>query len=246
MILVTGGTGMTGSFIVRELQHRGKQVRVLTREESRGKASALGIEVAVGNLEDKESLHRAYQGVTGIVHVATTFPEQKDVDIAAMQTLVETWDEGAFIFISSVDVYGRPDPVSFPVTEKASLRKGYSDYADGKIRCEELLVSTAEQKGRRDFSILRPPHIWGPTRRYLEKHTLAELYQTGKQDAPIVLPGETEQEWSTYGDAWVDTCDLAWAVAECLDKPLGHAMNIITGHFCWHDVCAELIQFDGQ
>jgi uncharacterized protein YbjT (DUF2867 family) len=62
MILVTGGTGMLGSFVVRELQDRGKAVRILARPGSEPKARETGAQVAVGDLGDAESLRQAMQG----------------------------------------------------------------------------------------------------------------------------------------------------------------------------------------
>jgi len=63
---------------------------------------------------------------------------------------------------------------------------------------------------------------------------------------PIVLPGATQDEWSQFGDAWVDARELAWAAAECLSRPLGGAANVVNSHFTWHDLYAELIRLAGS
>jgi nucleoside-diphosphate-sugar epimerase len=240
VVLVTGGTGLTGSFIVRELGVRGQPVRVLARPASAQVAEALGAEPTLGDLADADSLRRAARGAAGIVHTACTLAPDPSLDIAAMETLLEVWGEGAFVFISSVDVYGYPQYL--PVDERHPLDETYSGYGRGKVRCEGLLREAAQARGRDDFAILRPPHIWGPhprcRRRLLEERVL--------DGQPILLPGATEDEWSGYGDAWVDTRDLAWAVAECLARPLGEAYNVINGHFTWHDFYAELIRLTGS
>ena len=119
MILVTGGTGLAGSFVVRELRSRNRQVRILARPQSFATAQQLGAEIAPGDLNDVESVRRAASDVEGIVHVACTFGPP-EVDIAAMQVLLDTWDRGAFVFISSLDVYGFPRRL--PVTEDLSAR----------------------------------------------------------------------------------------------------------------------------
>jgi len=82
MILVTGATGMTGHFVVEELQKRNYPGRVLVREASIGKAPP-GADIAIGDLA---SLAQAAAGVTGIVHTACTFTDST-VDIAARQVL---------------------------------------------------------------------------------------------------------------------------------------------------------------
>ncbi|HEY0733287.1 MAG TPA: NAD(P)-dependent oxidoreductase [Herpetosiphonaceae bacterium] len=234
MILVTGGTGMAGSFMVRELQQRGLPVRVLARPESAEVARKLDVELVLGDLNDDASLRRAVVGTSGIVHVARA-PGSPDVDIAAMHTLLDAWAAGPFVFISSVDVYGYA--TDRPIVEDTPLRP-YSPYGEGKVRCETMLAAAAATKGNPNFSILRPPHIWGPHPRCRQRLLDARI----TQGRPIVLPGATVEEWSQFGDAWVDTRELAWAAAECLHRPLAGAANVINEHFTWHDLYTHLIQ----
>ena len=105
MILVTGGSGLSGSYVIRELQGRGHAVRALARATSADKMSRAGVEIAIGDLVDPDSLRRACQGVDGIVHTACTFTDSR-IDIAAMQTLLDGWRDGPFVYFSSLDVYG--------------------------------------------------------------------------------------------------------------------------------------------
>lgn len=53
---------------------------------------------------------------------------------------------------------------------------------------------------------------------------------------PLTLPGADEDEWSQYGAAWVDMRDLARIAVDCLERPPGIAMNVLSGHFVWHDL----------
>src|SRR5262245_61826441 len=73
MILVTGGTGQTGQFVIQELRRRGRALRVLARPHSAAQVSEPGVEVALGDLADRDSLRRAIAGVSGVVHTACTF-----------------------------------------------------------------------------------------------------------------------------------------------------------------------------
>src|SRR6185436_15962532 len=61
----------------------------------------------------------------------------------------------------------------------------------------------------------------------------------------IVLPGRDEAEWSRYQDVWIDVRDLATIVAECVARPVGGPLNVLTGHFIWHDLYVELIRLTG-
>ncbi len=72
--LVTGATGFVGSAVVRQLLARGVAVRVLTRRESdRRNIDGLDVEVATGDLRDKESLSSALRGCSALFHVAADY-----------------------------------------------------------------------------------------------------------------------------------------------------------------------------
>lgn len=173
LILVTGATGLSGSYVVRELRQRSMAVRVLVREASVAAAPALDAEIAIGDLADPDSLRRACDGVAGIVHAACTFSDSA-VDIAAMEALIDGWrgverkvqsrktgrfspSNIPFVYFSSLDVYGLS--TASPIVEETPLDETYNDYALGKVVSERLLMKAAHAQGRSDFSILRAPHI---------------------------------------------------------------------------------------
>jgi nucleoside-diphosphate-sugar epimerase len=251
MILVTGGTGLTGQFVVEELLRRGHAVRVLCRTEASATTCAAGAEVAFGDLRDPESLIRAARGTDGIIHAACTITDST-VDIAAMQALLAGWQTGPFVFISSLDVYGFAGPN--PVTEDTPLSETYTDYGRGKVICERLLAvaaAEAEAAGRSSRSgghvILRAPYIWGPHPTAHRRLVVQRLQDERLQDRKtIVLPGRDESEWGRYQDAWIDVRDLATIVAESLARPANGPLNVLTGHFTWHDLYVELIRLTGS
>src|SRR5262249_40999130 len=73
-ILVTGGTGFIGNHVVRALCARNLPVRVLARETSPMQAlEGLPVEVAVGDLRERESLNRAVRGCQTVFHVAADY-----------------------------------------------------------------------------------------------------------------------------------------------------------------------------
>lgn len=69
-ILVVGGTGNVGGFLVKELLRSGHPVRVLARDPKRA-ASVLGaqVEVVAGDLRNPRSLKSALAGITVIAPV---------------------------------------------------------------------------------------------------------------------------------------------------------------------------------
>src|SRR5262249_8517669 len=198
MILVTGATGVVGQFAVQELLRRNIPVRALVRSESASRMFRDHVEIAPGDLADLDSIQRANQGVSGVVHAACTFKDSA-IDIAAMRVMLDRSRDLPFVFISTLDVYGITS--NNPVTEEYPLSRSYNDYATGKVVCEELLQSTKSR-----FSILRAPYIWGPHPKARER-LINERLRDGRD---IVLPGSSEAEWKQYRDAWIDTRDLAW------------------------------------
>jgi nucleoside-diphosphate-sugar epimerase len=233
VILITGGTGFTGSFVVHEMVRRSVAVRLLRRPSTIAHEAITGVETADGDLSRPDSLKLAAKGVRGIIHAACTFVDAP-VDIAAMEALLDAWEEGPFVYLSSLDVYGYPNAV--PVTEERVRDGAISTYARGKITCEVMLEDCARARGRDDFTILRASYIFGPHQRSADRLINHRL----RQGLPIVLPGGSRTEWSNYRDAWIDVRDLAWIVAECVARPLGRAVNALNGHFVWHELYRAL------
>jgi NADH dehydrogenase len=66
-VLVTGGTGFIGPYVVRALAARGHDVRALVREP--GSASGLPAEEVPGDVTDPASLRRAVEGMDAVVHL---------------------------------------------------------------------------------------------------------------------------------------------------------------------------------
>jgi NADH dehydrogenase len=111
MILVTGGTGFVGSHIVKRLALEKIKTRCLVRKGSNVKRlEELGIELAYGDLTDKESLKKALAGVQTVIHLIGIIVERKGVTFEIIHTqgttaLVEACkDEGVrrFIYVSAL------------------------------------------------------------------------------------------------------------------------------------------------
>ena len=71
-VLVTGATGFTGPYVVREFLNRGASVRCFVRPSSETSALPLdSIEVAQGDLGDTVSLTAALSGVDVLANIAS-------------------------------------------------------------------------------------------------------------------------------------------------------------------------------
>jgi uncharacterized protein YbjT (DUF2867 family) len=106
-ILVTGATGAQGGSVARALLQQGKfHVRILTRDDTSMKAIALqqaGADIAIGNLEDVDSLHKAMKDVYGVFGV-TCYDEHYEKEIQQGKNLVDAVKHSGvkhFIYSSS-------------------------------------------------------------------------------------------------------------------------------------------------
>ncbi|AYG84531.1 Linear gramicidin synthase subunit B [Streptomyces hundungensis] len=245
-VLVTGGTGGVGAFVLRELAAQGRPVLALTRPESAHLVGGDGIEVIEGDLGDLDSLRAAVESADAVIHAACTFT-RPEVDVAAMRAMVEAWRGGPFVFVSSVDAYGRP--AGSQVAEESASQAPVSPYGQAKLDCERLLLSAAGTEGRGGASAVRSPIVWGAhdrLRDQLRWGATGLLYQAALTGRPIALPasGAGGRDW--YGAPWVHAAALARAVTSCLDAPVHGVANAVGGHVAWSDLTAELVTLLGS
>src|SRR3979411_3171667 len=78
LVLVTGATGKQGGAVVEALLTRGHQVRALTRNPASPAAIRLreqGVEIAVGDFTDHDSLVRAARGADAVYAMSTPYEQ---------------------------------------------------------------------------------------------------------------------------------------------------------------------------
>lgn len=84
--LVIGATGNVGGELVTQLLDHGHEVRALVRDASRAKRLPAGIDIAVGDLDDAESLTAATRGVDGVFYMQLApLPAQAEYMVHAAQ-----------------------------------------------------------------------------------------------------------------------------------------------------------------
>ncbi len=168
-VLVTGGTGFTGSALVRRLLDSGHEVVAL--DTQRGLAfeelQERGAEVRLGSVADPEVVRRCMKGVDVVHHVAAAFREvgapdshYYDVNVDGTRTVLEAAErEGVrrFIYCSTCGVHGH---VAQPPASEDSPVAPADYYQDTKYQAE-LVVQGFADRGMATV-ILRPAAIYGP------------------------------------------------------------------------------------
>ncbi|MBK7450491.1 MAG: NAD(P)H-binding protein [Anaerolineales bacterium] len=139
-VLVTGGTGFTGSRLIPLLLKNGFQVRALVRPTSdRSPLSALRVEWATGDLANAESFTAALRGVDTLVNIAS-------LGFGHVETILRSAKEAGVkrgIFISTTAIFTQLNAGS------KSIR---------------LAAEEAIQASGLNYTILRPTMIYGSPR----------------------------------------------------------------------------------
>jgi nucleoside-diphosphate-sugar epimerase len=176
-VLVTGGTGFTGTTLVRKLLNRNVDVRGIARESSTINDDLQEtVSWYRGDVYDAGVVERALDGVDYVFHLAACFrdpeadeEEYQKVHVGSTQLLAETAlrqpDFQRFVHTSTVGVHGHVEEP--PADEGAPYNPG-DLYQETKLDGELWIRDFADQNGL-PLSVLRPAAIMGPTDRRLLK-----------------------------------------------------------------------------
>ena len=89
--LITGATGTVGRSLASELAATGTPVRALVRDAERARTLLPdGVELAVGDFTDRDSLAAAVHGVRQVFLAAPNHPEQVAWESAMIDACVKT------------------------------------------------------------------------------------------------------------------------------------------------------------
>ena len=152
-VLVTGGLGYIGSYVVRDLRERGWQVRVLDNRyrcdpTTASEIAALdGVEVVEGDIRYAHMVESATQGVEAVVHLAAVCmnksiadpTESLDVNLMGTQNVLDAASRASvrrIVYASSASVYG--NPTQLPMREDDKLAP-ITPYCVAKLAGEQML-----------------------------------------------------------------------------------------------------------
>ena len=244
-VLVTGGTGHSGPYIISELIAAGHEVTGLARSDKSAEAvSALGAKVRRGSLEDLDGLKNAAAESDGVIHVAhrqDLLPSGGIDAVAAAELqimlaygealagtgkpLVVAGSIGAPTNVGRAGRIGAPVSLGRPATEDdPALPSGPLDAGTLRARnvVETAVVSLAKQ-GVRSSVVRIPTLVHSATRRL-------QLIGLAKAKGFVGYPGDGENRWPA-----VHVRDLASLFRLALEKgPAGKT---------WHAVGDEGLRF---
>lgn len=168
-ILVTGGTGFTGSHLVKRLLSKGHEVVALDNQKGffSDELQRLGAQIVIGSVTDKNLMDQLVQGCDVVHHLAAAFRRIDlakkvywDINVNGTRYLLESayrHNVKKFVYCSTCGVHGNiknpPAPETAPI--KPADYYQYTKY-EGERVAHEFIA-----KGM-DVTILRPAAIYGP------------------------------------------------------------------------------------
>ena len=157
--LVTGGTGLVGSRLLRHLANVGDNCRALVRS---GKEVPEAVTRVEGNLFESASLNRAVEGVSAVIHLAAVFRTTDEAAIwranldgtrALIAAVQEYAPQARFIMASTSLVYS--EDATHPGLEDDEVHPKEA-YPASKVAAEKEL-----RESGLNWSVLRLPFVYG-------------------------------------------------------------------------------------
>ncbi len=169
-VLVTGGTGFIGSFLVEDLLEKGAHVRAPLHSRNYRSLSTRRSEVEWmdGDLRDPEFCSALVEGIDIIFHLASyrrnvQFHHERCSDVLAgnvqmtlaLTNAIRGRSDVKVIFFSTANI---PDPISFIDLAQSGKIDGY---VMGKLASELQWMALSRQQNF-PLLILRPVGVYGP------------------------------------------------------------------------------------
>lgn len=165
MVLITGGCGYLGWHLARALLARGEQVRIFDR--ARLTVHSEGVEFRRGDIRDGAACKEAAIGCGVIFHLVGLMPQarapeslMREVNVDGTRNMLDAAVHAGtkrFVFLSSMEVYGRPARIPMREDDPANP---IGEYGRNKLEAERLC---SEYAGKHGLSVasLRPSTLVG-------------------------------------------------------------------------------------
>lgn len=167
--LVTGASGFTGGYMVKNLLEHGYRVKAQVRSTSRiDGLKSLPVELIYGDICNAEDMDRAVAGTDIVFHIAAMYraanePDQvyRDVNVTGSENIFKAALKHKIrrvVYCSTVGVHGHVSQP--PADENAPLNPG-DIYQITKIEAEKLAMEYYHRHNL-PVTIVRPTGIYGP------------------------------------------------------------------------------------
>lgn len=152
-VLYIGGTGTISTSCVLESINLGHDVYVLNRG-NRNNNLPSGVKIIKADIRNETETAKALKGIA--FDSVCDFISFTTEHVRTALNVIPI--DAQYIFISTASAYQKPT-ASLPITEATPLANPYWQYSRDKIACEDLLVASHRETGRK-ITIVRPSHTY--------------------------------------------------------------------------------------
>ncbi len=241
-VLIVGGAGEVGRYLMKDFSQKGYEVTILDRvPKVPAMDEKLSITYLQGNLTDAALVNKAAQGKDVIINLAWSFADDPQTvfgeDITGHINLLEAASSSkvrGFIYTSTATVYGRA--VLHPVTETHPCLVGEARkplYALGKYAAEELCKMYHKERGL-PATIFR---FWWAFGDNIGGRHLRDLIKKSIKHQPLEMVRGA-------GGAFVTMADLGLAINSAIANPAasGRVYNVGSLFLTWEEVGKMIVR----
>jgi UDP-glucose 4-epimerase len=236
-ILVTGGAGFIGSYLVKRLLERGLEVTILDNLSTgslKNLAELNAAKFVKGEITDRSLTGKLMSDIGSVIHLAAIVDHEtclrdpalaREVNVNGTRILLEEarrCDVQRFVHASSAAVYGHA--VKLPIREDSALAP-ISPYGVSKAEAEQRCLEYAQIYGMR-VTCLRFFNVFGPRQTAGQySGVITEFMKNLRQRKPPVIYGDGLQTRD-----FVNVQDVVGAIMLAADSETATGVfNVATG-----------------
>jgi len=166
-ILITGGSGFIGTYLIEELEKSGHNIKIYDKQISKNYPKY----TIKGDIRDLESLTNACKNIDIIYHLAAEHADNvtpvslyNEVNIEGTQNVIDAAKNNnihKIIFISSVAIYG----LNKGECDETYKPAPFNMYGHSKLGAEKICTTWAKEDKKNSIVILRPSVVFGERNR---------------------------------------------------------------------------------
>jgi nucleoside-diphosphate-sugar epimerase len=223
-VFVIGATGVLGRNVIPRLLERGHTVQaVVRRAEQAARLARLGVDAAIGDILDADSLTRPLRGCDAALHLATAIPAATPTDLAAWARNDAIRRDGTRYLLAAVAAAGVRRYVQQSITflygdqGTAVVDESTPIQPVGRIQAAADMEAVVRASTPIEWCILRGGALYGPTTH------VEERWADGMRSGALRLPGDGSAIVSLIHEA-----DFARAIVLAVESaPPGSTFNVV-------------------